>query len=301
MSLPQLDAAQTAARLPMAALCRELAHAARQWAAGELHNPPRQALPLPEGGTLLSMPAAAGDIAIHKLVNVCPRNQPAGLATIHGVVAVYDAVCGQPLLLLDAPTVTARRTAAVSMLAMDCLLADSPRHVALIGTGRQAAGHLAALAELYPQLMVSVHSRSLARAQDFCREHEALPLRLLPQSGPVAATVDVVITLTTSRSVLYDEAASCKRLVIATGAYRPEMCEVGRNTISASQLFSDDPAGARHEAGDLLQAGVDWTAVKDLLAALDGRFDVSQPVFFKSVGSAAWDLAAARCALAVTA
>ncbi|MEQ6292573.1 bifunctional Delta(1)-pyrroline-2-carboxylate/Delta(1)-piperideine-2-carboxylate reductase [Vogesella sp. GCM10023246] len=299
-TLPVLDSQQTQARLPMAQLCRQLAQAAAELAAGHIHCPERQALPLPEGGTLLSMPASAADIAIHKLVNVCPHNAGLGLATIHGVVSVYDAVSGVPQLLLDGPTVTARRTAAVSLLAIQTLLPQPPRHVALVGTGKQARAHAAALAETWPGLRVDLHSRSADSAATACQQLAALPLALSPKVGRIDDGAEVVILLTTSRSPLYNEPARAGRLLIGTGAFRPEMAELGLTSIAGSQLFCDDVPGARHEAGDLIQAGVDWAQVHSLADALAGRFDPTAPKLFKSVGSAAWDLAAARCALAAS-
>ncbi len=56
------------------------------------------------------------------------------------------------------------------------------------------------------------------------------------------------------------------------------------------------PAGARHEAGDLIVAQVDWQHVASLADVLAGTFDRSGPLLFKSVGCAAWDLAACRTA-----
>ena len=61
-------------------------------------------------------------------------------------------------------------------------------------------------------------------------------------------------------------------------------------------MIVDDPAGARHEAGDLIQAGVDWSGVISLGDVLKGTANVAGPIFFKSVGCAAWDLAACRVA-----
>ncbi len=296
-TLPVLDSQQTQARLPMAELCRQVAQAAAEMAAGQIHSPERQALPLPQGGTLLSMPASAADIALHKLVNVCPQNASQGLATIHGVVSVYNAVSGVPQLLLDGPTVTARRTAAVSLLAIRTLLPHTPQHVALVGTGKQARAHAEALAETWPGLRVDLHSRSADSAATACRQLAHLPLQLAPAVGRIDDAAEVVILLTTSRSPLYNAPARAGRLLIGTGAFRPDMAELGPHTIAGSQLFCDDVPGARHEAGDLIQAGVDWAQVHSLADALAGRIDPAAPKLFKSVGSAAWDLAAARCAL----
>jgi hypothetical protein len=58
----------------------------------------------------------------------------------------------------------------------------------------------------------------------------------------------------------------------------------------------DDPVGARHEAGDLIQAEIDWNSVSPLANALAGGLSPNAPNLFKSVGCAAWDLAACRVA-----
>jgi 1-piperideine-2-carboxylate/1-pyrroline-2-carboxylate reductase [NAD(P)H] len=111
-------------------------------------------------------------------------------------------------------------------------------------------------------------------------------------------SVDVVIALTTSRQPVYDEAARAERLVIGVGAFTPAMVEIGARTLGGSALFVDDEAGARHEAGDFIQAGVDWAQVGGIAAVLDNPALLPQkkPVVFKSVGCAAWDLAACRVA-----
>ena len=54
--------------------------------------------------------------------------------------------------------------------------------------------------------------------------------------------------------------------------------------------------GARHEAGDLLRAGIDWGRVRSLGSLLRRGPGSDGPFVFKSVGTGAWDLAAARVA-----
>jgi 1-piperideine-2-carboxylate/1-pyrroline-2-carboxylate reductase [NAD(P)H] len=86
-------------------------------------------------------------------------------------------------------------------------------------------------------------------------------------------------------------------LVIAVGSFSPQAAEVAADTVRASRCFVDDPAAAAHEAGDLLQAGLGPADMHPLAEALqDGRPD--GPALLKTVGCAAWDLAAARVALA---
>jgi len=278
-----------------------LTTAAHDQAAGRLLSPERLVVPLGplhEGGVLLSMPATANDIAIHKLVTVQPANAQRGLPTIHGVVTVCSAATGQPLCLLDGPEVTGRRTAAVSMLAIRHALGTVPRQVLLIGAGVQARHHLRALQAVFPQAQVWVRGRSSAATQAFAASACGLHHNVQPCQADIPEGVDVVIAATTSKAPVYNLPARPGRLVIGVGAFRPDMAEIGPRTLHGSALYADDPAGARHEAGDLLQAGIDWVGVQSLATLLTQAPDPARPVVFKSVGTAAWDLAAGRTALA---
>lgn len=300
------DACATAALTPFPPLVDALQRACAEAARGEIASPARLVVPLNDGGAMLSMPAAARDIAIHKLVTVCPANRARALPTIHGHVSVCDPDTGQALFALDGPTLTGRRTAALTLVAMRTFLRAAPREVLLIGTGTQAAHHAQALAAVFHDARVSVRGSSPERAAAFCAAHEG-SARLEPLAGAaIPESVDVVVTLTTSRSPVYDEAPRRERLVIGVGAFTPDAAEIGAHTIRGSALYVDDLAGARHEAGDFIQAGVEWARVAPLAAALDAADGASRrppaaPVVFKSVGCAAWDLAACRVARALRA
>ncbi|WP_025600794.1 bifunctional Delta(1)-pyrroline-2-carboxylate/Delta(1)-piperideine-2-carboxylate reductase [Burkholderia sp. WSM2230] len=294
------DAAATARLTPYAALVDALKRTSIDYAQRRIACPERLGVPLNAGGILLSMPASAPDIAIHKLVNVCPGNGSRGLPTIHGQVMAFDADTGETLFILDGPTVTGRRTAAISMLGVRTFAAAAPREFLLIGTGTQALNHLEAIGELYPQARVWVKGSAPARAEAFCAAHRGKAFELRPLAQPDATlpnSIDTVIALTTSRQAVYDEAARAGRLVIGVGAFTPEMVEIGARTIAGSALFVDDVAGAKHEAGDFIQAGVDWAGVHGIASVLENAAPAPQrPVVFKSVGCAAWDLAACRVA-----
>jgi 1-piperideine-2-carboxylate/1-pyrroline-2-carboxylate reductase [NAD(P)H] len=136
-----------------------------------------------------------------------------------------------------------------------------------------------------------VKGSSAARAQAFCATHAGVTP--LPDDA-IPDAVDVVIAATTSKTPVYTLAPKPGRLVIGVGAFTPEMTEIAAATVLASDVFVDDPAGARHEAGDLIQAGIDWNTVQPLAGALRGDARIGRPVVFKSVGCAAWDLAACR-------
>lgn len=307
MTMQFFDAEATARLTPFPALVDALAQASVEAARGEIASPARLVVPLNQEGVMLAMPAAARDLAIHKLVNVCPANRERGIPTIHGHVSVCDPDTGEGLFALDGPTVTGRRTAAVTLLAMRTFLRAAPKAVLLIGTGTQAAYHARALAAIYPEARVLVRGSAPARAEAFCADHgKDMPMSA-DEGGAIPDFVDAVVALTTSRVPVYDEAARLERLVIGVGAFTPEMAEIGPRTLAGSTLYVDDLAGAPHEAGDFIQAGVDWGRVAglgDVLAAQGaarpGVLADAAPVVFKSVGCAAWDLAACRVARAHT-
>ncbi|WP_206956168.1 bifunctional Delta(1)-pyrroline-2-carboxylate/Delta(1)-piperideine-2-carboxylate reductase [Trinickia acidisoli] len=296
-SHPRLfDADSTAALLPYPLLVQALREAVVEYGAGRIVSPERLAIPMQEGGLMLSMPSSAVDLAIHKLVTVCPSNSARQLPTIHGQVVACDSHTGEMRFVLDGPTVTGRRTAAVTALGIVTLHGKRPEQMLVIGTGKQAANHVEALACLFPESTILVKGTSDASAQRFVEQHESIAPNLGALIGDTPDAVDVVVTVTTSRTPVYREAARNGRLVIGVGAFTPDAAEIGKQTVDSSFVVVDDPAGAKYEAGDLIQANIDWNRVRSLSQALDGQLAPDAPIFFKSVGCAAWDLAACRVA-----
>jgi len=288
---------ETIALLPYRQLVTNLKTTVLDYTAGHIVSPERLVVALQGGAIMLSMPASAPDIAIHKLVNVCPGNKALGLPTIHGQVMACDPVTGEMLFVLDGPTVTGRRTAAITALGIQTLWPTSPKAMLLIGTGKQAVNHAEVLAELFPGATLYVQGSTPSSAAAFCERHRAAAPNLRPV--PVDGTpddVEVVVTLTTSKTPVYNEAPSTARLVIGVGAFTPDAAEIAADVVLASTVFVDDPLGARHEAGDLIQAKMDWANVGSLAHAIEHPVPVHKPLLFKSVGCAAWDLAACRVA-----
>ncbi|WP_027798092.1 bifunctional Delta(1)-pyrroline-2-carboxylate/Delta(1)-piperideine-2-carboxylate reductase [Paraburkholderia dilworthii] len=289
------DAAATASLLDYQILVSVLADTIVEYSASKVVSPERMAIPMQDGGLMLSMPASASDLAIHKLVNVCPGNARRQLPTIHGQVIACDAFTGEMLFVLDGPTVTGRRTAAVTALGIQTLHGHSPKEIVIIGTGKQASNHAEALAAIFPEAQLRVKGRSEPNAREFvARNRSVAPNLTAITDEAIPETADVVITLTTSKKPVYTEPGREGRLVIGVGAFTPDAAEISKSTVDSSSLVVDDPVGAKHEAGDLIQAQVDWTDVMPLAKALQGEFKASKPVLFKSVGCAAWDLAACR-------
>ncbi|MEZ0603975.1 bifunctional Delta(1)-pyrroline-2-carboxylate/Delta(1)-piperideine-2-carboxylate reductase [Paraburkholderia sp. IW21] len=290
------DAETTASLLEYATLVNVLRETIVEYGAGRIASPERVAIPLQQGGLMLSMPSSAEDIAIHKLVNVCPGNIARNLPTINGQVIACDSITGEMMFVLDGPTVTGRRTAAVSALGAMTLSNGSPKEILVIGTGKQASNHVEAFATLFPDARILSKGISDDATRSFVERQKAVAPRLEALQGEIPESVDVVVTVTTSKQPVYNEAVRAGRLVIGVGAFTPDAAEISKQVVDGSFVVVDDPVGAKHEAGDLILANFDWSRAGSLAQAIQGQLSPGAPVFFKSVGCAAWDLAACRVA-----
>lgn len=295
-----LGAEQTAARLPYAKLAESIRSVAISGRSGDVQAPPRLALPLIEGGVLLVMPASDGDIAITKLVTVHPENASAGLLTIQGEVVVMEAATGRRLGILDGAVVTARRTAALSLLAAKELAPRPDGPLLVVGAGTQARSHLEAFREGLGTSSAFITSRNANHAEALARHARQLGMEARAVEHPSEALDDVslIVTATTSREPVLPESVPEDVFIAAVGSFEPEEAELPPALVSGSTVVVDTLEGAEEEAGDLIQAEREgvfaWEEVAPLADALDWSERPARRVVFKSVGHAMWDLAAAR-------
>ncbi|HEX8600366.1 MAG TPA: delta(1)-pyrroline-2-carboxylate reductase family protein [Chloroflexia bacterium] len=297
-----LDAEQTRQLLPYSALADSLRAVLADKRAGKAHAPVRTSMPLPGGSgdaVLMLMPAHDGRLAITKLVTVHPGNAERGLPVVQGDVLVMDVATGERLALLDGTVVTARRTAALSLLAAR-LLAPNPRGPLLVvGSGTQARSHVEAMSEGLDTSQLYITSKSMAHAEALASYGRGLGLAAQAVSTPaeVLSQVSLIVTATTSTRPVLSTNVRQDAFIAAVGAYTPSMAEMSPELVRGSRLFVDTLEGAQAEAGDFIQAGVDWSKVTPLEQALGLERPESGPIIFKSVGHALWDLAAARLAV----
>ncbi|SOY55582.1 putative Ornithine cyclodeaminase [Cupriavidus taiwanensis] len=314
MSLVALDAAATAARLPYPELAQAIADMLAELRDGTAMAPPRIALPVGDAqqgtGTLLVMPARNRRLVMTKNITVHPGNPQRGLPSILGEVVVADAHTGARLAMLDGPTVTGRRTAAVSLLAAQRFAARPDGELLIVGAGVQALTHLEAFVAGLGVRRLWLHSRTRDKAEALAAHARTLGVeaQVAESVAAVLPRVSMVVTVTSSRSpVLPDLDSGLWRdhhFIAAVGAFRPDMCELPPALCHAAadhgRLLADTLFGIEDEAGDLLQAGIDWAEVQPfetaILQADAIRARAGSPLVFKSVGYALWDLAA--CVLA---
>jgi 1-piperideine-2-carboxylate/1-pyrroline-2-carboxylate reductase [NAD(P)H] len=295
-----LDAGQTAQCLPWPALVSEIAALLSDVS---VQVPERLVQPLAGGGSLFVMPAMDSQVAITKLITFTPANAGTRRPTIQGDVVVFDVASGARRLVLDGPTVTARRTAAVSLLAAQRLAAHPAGPLLIVGAGVQGRAHLDAFAQGLGITEVLIASRSPASAQALATHAQSLGLRARTTPDPDAALADfpLVVTCTPASGVVLQALPRRDVFISAVGAFTPAMVELGPGLcrhIAETGSVVVDTADALHEAGDLLQAGLpvgSFATLADVLRSGSARR--AGPVLFKSCGWAGWDLAAARTAL----
>ncbi len=298
-----LSPAQTAERLPYPALAAEIATLLQD---PDVQVPPRLVQPLPGGGSLFVMPALDGRLAITKLITYTPANAGTSRPAIQGDVVVFDLATGERRLVLDGPTVTARRTAAVSLLAAQTLAPKADGPLLIVGAGVQGRAHLEAFAAGLGVKTVRITSRSTASAEALARHARTLGLQAQVVSSANAALADcpLVVTCTPASAVVLRAEPRPDAFIAAVGAFTPRMVELAPELcrhVAELGTVVVDTRDADHEAGDLLQARLDvrhFATLQDVLQAQKNRpASISGPVLFKSCGWAGWDLAAARLAV----
>lgn len=318
-----LDAHATAAALPWPALITALEATIDDSNAGMAGSPPRMSVPLADDAVWLLMPAWSrrADIAVCKLITVHAGNRQRGLPTIQGDILVIRASTGERLALLDGPTVTARRTAAVSALAVRLIRAAraaasdeagsghaaptgdaAPASCLIIGCGVQGRSHLEAIAALLPGSRFFLSSRSPASVHRLAAHAAACGIAATAVADPqaVLGSVDLVVTSTDATKVCLHAPPADGAIIAAIGSFRPDMSELAPQVIQAiGRNILLDSADAGHEAGELIQAGIDTRELPDLFTWRSRPLpDVSRTVLFKSCGNALWDLSAALAATA---
>lgn len=308
------DAAATAALLPYVPLSEEIAGVLAAKSRGELNVPERLSLTLPGGGVLLVMPATDGVLAVTKLITVSPGNPALGLPLIQGEVDAMRADTGERLGLLDGPEVTARRTAAASLLAAELLAPEPHGPLLVVGAGVQALSHAMAFHAGLGVPEVFVCARDGAKAEALAARLRGAGVSANCVASPEVALdkATLIVTATNSPVPVIPDGVRQDAFIAAIGSFSPERAEVPASLVRRCRLFTDSLEGARTEAGDLLLAGVDWAEVTPLERVCVPRGRQSRPnsadepdevalanqgpVLYKAVGCAALDLAAARLA-----
>ena len=296
--------------LPMAECLDVMARTLAALARGEALLPLRQVLMLPGGqGAFGAMPAHLSSppaVGI-KVITVFPGNHGTAYDSHQGAVLLFETERGRLLAVMDASSITAIRTAAVSGVATRALARADASTLALLGSGVQAATHLEAVALVRPLRRVRVWSRDpahVARFVDAARKRHTFAIEAAPSAREAVADADVVCTVTASREPVLEGAwLRAGTHVNAVGASLRTARELDSAAVARARVFVDRRESAANEAGDLLMARAEGAIGDDhvqgelgevLLGRVDGRRTPDEITVFKSLGLAVEDVASAH-------
>lgn len=290
-----------------------MADALRDAFAGDIVVPVRHHHDIhrPEGeATLLLMPAWTGasqnDAFVGtKIVSVYPMNGARNLPAVMGTYLLMDGATGAPLVTLDGARLTTWRTAAASALAARYLARKDASTLAMIGAGAMSPFLIRAHCAERPIKRVLLWNHNPARARDLAAQltAEGLPVEATEDREAAVRQADIVSAATLTTDPLIEGAwLKPGAHVDGVGAFKPSMRETDDEVVRRATLFCDTKAGALKEGGDLFQPIRDGVIrADDVKADLfdlargnhPGRTREDEITFFKSVGTAIEDLAAA--------
>jgi len=310
MQILIVNQAEVRRLLPMAECLDVMEKTLASLARGEALLPLRQVLMLPGGqGAFGAMPAHLSSppaVGI-KVITVFPGNHGTEYDSHQGAVLLFETERGRLLAVLDASSITAIRTAAVSGVATRSLARADARTLALLGSGVQAATHLDAVALVRPLRRVRVWSRDPARVARFvesARARHPFEIEAAPTAREAVADADVVCTVTAAREpILHGAWLRPGTHVNAVGASLRSARELDSAAVARARVFVDRRESAANEAGDLLIARAEGAIGDDhvqgelgevLVGRVDGRRSAAEITVFKSLGLAVEDVASAH-------
>ena len=296
---PLLDVPSCIAAVEAAFLARGVGQPTQSVAVG---------LDLPGGGmhAKLARLELSRSVAVAKINANLPDNPRArGLPTVQGVLALFDAITGEPLALMDSAAITTARTAAASAVAAKWLARDDASVITCVGCGVQAYAHVAALREVRAiERVYAVDVDPIAAqrlAADIAAQYD-IDVIVTRSLDDAVRESDIVVTATPSRTALLTRAHATPGLFIAAvGADHAHKQEIDGSLLREAAVIVDDLDQCAH-MGDLhhaLAAGVMRhtdvrAALSDVVAGrIRGRERDDEIVVFDSTGLALEDVAAA--------
>ena len=262
--------------------------------------PPKVYLESPPFGDFRAMPARGDGLALLKWVTSFPGNPERGLPTVTGVICVSDAENGEPLMLLDARSVTALRTGAVAAVAAEALARQDAKTVGIIGCGLHGAwaARCLAAAGYGPGLCYDPATGGGARAR--AASSTGIRARARPRSGRTSSAASRRALRSWSMPAICgpDCTSTCSG-PMARG--RPRQASAPWRRVRSSATSGSRPHTAASSTGAVQAGLVARDQVTELGAVLAGeargRPGPEAVTLFDSTGLAIQDLAVSSAAL----
>ena len=292
--------------LPMEECIEVMEKMFRSLAAEECLQPLRNIMRLPDGsGVLGMMPGHAAKLGVMgiKVISIFHANKEAGFPSHQGIVMLFDAKNGQPLMLFDALEITAIRTAAASAVATKLLSRKNSSTLAIIGSGEQAKRHIEAMLLVRNIKHINLWSRNENNAKHLVNELSAeynIPIHIKKNVQQAVEHADIICTVTASKEpIVMGDWIAPGTHINAVGSSTPLSRELDTTAIVRSKLFTDRYESLFNEAGDFLipkkEGAITDEHVKAEISEVlsrtkKGRENDEEITVFKSLGIAAEDI-----------
>lgn len=276
----------------------------RAQAEGKVPPPEILGFHVPDGG--FHIKAAQHESYFAAKVNANFPGNPTrhGLATIQGIVALYDSTRGILLALMDSIEITAQRTAAASAVAARHLARKDAGTVTIVGCGVQGRFQLEAVNLVRPLRRAFAVDTDQKRVEEFVRDMGGRMGIPVIAAGLEEALLesDIVVTCTPSRRAFVKSGMLRPgAFVAAVGADNPEKQEMDPRVMAASTVVVDHleqclSIGDLHHAvaaGAMAAREIHGTLGEVIAGIQPGRRSETEIIIFDSTGTALQDVAAA--------
>ena len=257
--------------------------------------------------TNLIMPAFGPEYYCTKLISVDPNNHLYNLPVISGTLILNDNRTGETLMSMDAPMITALRTAAVGSIGMDLIANDHFKRLGVIGLGTQGYWQSWFAASTHNIEEIHCYSRSKEKFEQYRNnlnsQFENIEVIWCSSAEEVVENSEVIFACTTSPKPVFQTThlnLSDKRF-ISVGSFRKDMQELPDEVYRSCDALIVDSELAKEEVGDVINTvqnhWIEPSKIYSLAQILNQKIELQEEnLVFKSVGMAAFDLALAEAA-----
>ena len=258
-----------------------------------------------EGIINLVMPATGKDYFCTKLVSVVPSNPQRNLPMILGTVVLSKMETGETVALMDAPMITALRTAAVGALGLEVISPKETDKIGMIGLGLQGIWQTIFACAVRNVKQVYCYTRTKARFAIYKKQVlEKCPhveIIWCENNEEVVQKSQVIYACTTSPKPIFseDKALIQNKRFISVGSFQKETQELPNSVYEKADVLIIDSEAAKEEVGDVINALDNGFFTDDQVFTIGKIFtgeriiEPGQTMVYKSVGMAAFDLALA--------
>ncbi len=230
-----------------------------------------------------------------KALGAMPANVDQGLPRATGLITLFDPVTKFPLVVMDAQSISATRTGAVSLLAARKLVDPSVEQVGLVGAGINMRTQLLGLAAALPKLkQVRVYSRHQSKFHFAEEMAKRTQLDIIPVSSAQDAVRGMRMIVTclpnVGQPVVFDEWVEREGVTIFNiGCYECEDKILARmNRVVADIWEQGKHRGIQSHAIAVRNGVISESKIEDfapiVTGQVAGRESASENIFFCPTG-----------------